>query len=325
MPHPQYQFDVRADATFVADRARFVHIDRDAIAAWASGADPAPIKPIVRPTELKFTGSPGDLTRWLLLIDCLNFCFWTIDDPPWEVDYRGRTWRRYYALMACLHRAVGEDRAWLDPCRWTTITPDVARHLFRGRGSIPMFDERVRILNDIGRTTSDRLDGDPLKLVEAARFDAVRIACSLAETFESFRDVHAYNAKSVAMLKRAQIFAADLAVALRDNGGPCLVNLEGLTAFADYRIPQALRHLGIVKLDAGLERRIEAGELIAPSSDAEIELRACSIHAVDLMAQALASERAVRMPAWVLDEYLWERSHDPQVTVQHHRTQTLFY
>ncbi len=325
MAQAHCEFDVRADAAYVAEHAALVHIDAAAILAWSQRVDLSAIKPNQRPAELRFTGSPAEFAAWMLLLDSLNFCFWTSEGRLWEVEYRGRTWQRYYALVACLHRAVADDRGWLAPQRWAALSTEQASRLFAGRGAIPMLEERVRILNEIGRTTVECFAGEPMRIVEDARFDAARIAGTLANAFASFRDVHDYNGRSVAILKRAQIFAADLAEAWAGVQGPKILHLEALTAFADYRIPQVLRQLGVLRLAPGLEAQIEAGAAIISSSPAEIELRACAIHAVERMVTALASQRQASIPAWIVDEYLWEQSHHPEVMLQHHRTVTAFY
>ena len=77
-------YNVRSDAEFVASRATRVRIDHDRIHDWARRVDPAMIRPVSRPAELSFRGSREDLARWVLLLDCLNFCFWTAEGPGWE-------------------------------------------------------------------------------------------------------------------------------------------------------------------------------------------------------------------------------------------------
>jgi hypothetical protein len=319
------RFDVRRDCEFVTREARAVRIDHDALTVWARGADPSAIRPVVRPAELAMTGSPEELTRWVLLLDSLNFCFWSQPGENWEVEYAGRRWGRYYAMVAGLHRAVNRDRSWLEPRRWAAASLEDVAGIFAGQGCIPMPARRVEVLAETGQTALERFRGEPIRLVEQAGFDAARIACLLADSFRSFRDVHSYHGRNVAILKRAQIFAADLAAAWKASGGAAIVNLEALTAFADYRVPQILRHLGILVLDANLATRIDCGEPVRASSTEEIEIRACTVWATELMARALQSQRGVEIPAWILDEYLWQRSHDPEVTVQHHRTLTCYY
>ena len=182
-----------------------------------------------------------------------------------------------------------------------------------------MFEDRVRILNETGRILLARFGGQALSLAEEADWQSDRIAALACDQFPSFRDIHRYRSLDVPILKRAQIFASDLAETMTRNKGPAIQARETLTAFADYRVPQILRHLGILLLDGTFERQIEAGELIPPSSDEETELRACTIHAVERMKAALLERRKVDMASWLVDEYLWYHSHDSDVVVQHHK------
>jgi hypothetical protein len=65
-----------------------------------------------------------------------------------------------------------------------------------------------------------------------------------------------------------------------------LTGIEHLTAFADNLVPHVLRVDGILELDPALTAKIEAGELLVHGSAEEVELRACAVHAVELLAGA---------------------------------------
>lgn len=318
-------YDVRGAARRVSEAAKWVRVDQEAITQWAAAVDPVSIRPAPRPAELRFQGSPRDTARWVLLIDCLNFCFWASEGELWSVEYEGRRWQRYPALVAALRRAIARDPAWLTARRWAAAQPAELEELFAGHGRIPMFEDRVRLVQETGRVLIGLYDGEAMNLVEAADFDAARIAALTCRSFEGFRDIASYRGQSVPILKRAQIFASDLAAAWAENNGPTVTGIESLTAFADYRIPQMLRHLGILRLDPDFADRIEREQLIPASSEEEIELRACSIWAVELMAETVSRQRGASFPAWMVDEYLWDHSHDPAVTLRHHRTVTWFY
>lgn len=320
-------YDVLGDAEAVSRMARHVRIDEAAIEAWAEQVDPAEVQPAAKPAELRMEGAREEIACWVLLLDALNFCFWTASGPAWTVNYGGQKWRRYPALLAALHRAVSADRRWLDPTYWAEAPAPTIEAMLAGDNGvpIPMAADRVRIVHETGRVAVAELGGRPLRLLERAEGDAARLAGVVADLFPSFHDVHGYRGRRVAILKRPQIFAADLAAALAETGEPGATGLDGLTAFADYRIPQVLRHLGILQLDAIFESHIEAGDLIAAGSVEEVELRACSIRAVQQMVGALRRAHGADVPAWRVDEHLWERSHDPGVRVQHHRTLTWFY
>ncbi len=103
--------------------------------------------------------------------------------------------------------------------------------------------------------------------------------------------------------KRAQLAAADL-----DRAGVAdLSDLDRLTAFADNLVPHVLRLDGVLRLDPGLTATIEAGEQLLHGSPREVELRACAVQAVELLAAA----RPQLTPA-AIDAALWNRGREPR-------------
>ena len=97
-----------------------------------------------------------------------------------------------------------------------------------------------------------------------------------------FADVSGYDGRPVPFLKRAQIAAADLQRAgVADFG-----DLDRLTMFADNLVPHVLRLDGVLWFDPELVARIERGELIEHGSPEEVEIRACAVHAVELLVAA---------------------------------------
>jgi hypothetical protein len=133
-------------------------------------------------------------------------------------------------------------------------------------------------------------------VIEAAHDSAVALVDLLAD-WRAFTDVSTYDGRSVPFFKRAQIAAADAA----RTGLTEPADLDRLTAFADNLVPQVLRLDGVLHLDPGLERRIEAGELLEHGSAEEIELRACTVHAIELLAAATPLTPAE------IDGVLWNR------------------
>ena len=306
----------------VVERARFVAIDREAARRWAESCPADALEMPTVPDELQFSGSREDCANLILLLDCLNFCFWP--GQPWSVEFRGRTWRRTYAMYAAVLRAVEQDAAWLTPRRWAQASAQAVGHLFRGQGRIPLLDKRHQVLNETGRCLLTHFDGQFARAVERVGRDAGDLACLLADLFPSFRDVPRYRGRTVALLKRAQICAADLHHAWTRCGYDGLEGMDRLTVFADYRLPQYLRHLGVLALAPELARRIDSLLEIPAGSPEEVELRAATVIAADVLRTYLA-ERRLHLPAWHLDYVLWERSHDPEVNVPHHRTRTIYY
>lgn len=307
---------------YVVDRARSVSIDLAAVERWAAEQRVESLALPVERSALQFDGTREEIANFCLLQDCLNFCFWS--DPLWRTEYRGRTYERFAGFLAALLRGVAESRDLLRARTWADIELSDVEHLFRGQNTLPLLLERTAILNETGRVLCERYDGQFAAAAESAGFDAIRLAYLLADEFPSFRDVAEYDGRAVAILKRAQLCAADLAWNWSRNGLGELSRMESLTAFADYRLPQLLRHLQILRLDDGFAGRIDNLQHIEAGAKEEIELRACTIWAIEEMCRALA-RRDIDIPAWQIDYVLWERSHDAEITIPHHRTLTVYY
>ena len=314
--------DVLDSCGHVVERARSVEIKAEAVRCWVETRTAADVPAPAAPPELEFNGGRDDSANLALLLTCLNFCFWS--ERPWSVQFRGRTWTRTYAMYAGILRAVEQDATWLTPRRWSVADDDEVARLFHGEGCIPLALRRREVLNETGRVLLEQFDGRFSQAVERAGGDARSLAYLLADVFPSFGDAPSYHGETVAILKRAQICAADLHHSWTRQGHGDLDGLDRLTVFADYRLPQYLRHVGVLRLAPDLAAAVDSFQEIAAESDAEIELRCATVVAADLLRDALVSA-GLNIPAWHLDFILWVRSHDPEVSVPHHRTRTIYY
>jgi len=68
--------------------------------------------------------------------------------------------------------------------------------------------------------------------------------------------------EEVVFYKRAQIFAADLYGAFDGKKWGSFTDMDKLTAFADYKLPQVLRHLEILRYTQALEQKVDREELL---------------------------------------------------------------
>ena len=160
----------------------------------------------------------------------------------------------------------------------------------------------ARSLNDLGRRVATGHDGHFAAVADAAGSSAVALVDRLAG-WDSFADTSTYDGLKVPFLKRAQITAADLARA----GVAAFHDLDRLTMFADNLVPHVLRVDGLLSYDPALLDRIERGELIEHDSREEIEIRACALHAVEL----IAAQRPGATEAEI-DYVLWHRGQEPR-------------
>ena len=130
----------------------------------------------------------------------------------------------------------------------------------------------AQALNDLGRLLLDRYDGSSGALVEAARGSAERLV-SILPGMPLYRDVSRYAGLEVPFYKRAQLTAADLALACPDRQACRFADLDRLTIFADNLVPHVLRVDGVLTYDRELAARIDAEELIPPGSPEEEPVR----------------------------------------------------
>ena len=84
-------------------------------------------------------------------------------------------------------------------------------------------------------------------------------------------------------------------------------DLDRLTLFADNLVPHVLRIDGVLAFEPELVARIDAEELIEHDSPEEVEIRACALHAVELLVAAHGNTTAT-----AVDNVLWNRGAAPR-------------
>jgi hypothetical protein len=297
--------EVRSDCAEIAGRARFVRIDPDAAAALEPERDglPEPLDPESHYLE----GEPADVADYLLALDAINF------GSGWFPALRkrsehGRTLSGYFTVAWALAdhvRAQGAPTAaWLRAVQ----TPEIAAILGQ-RANLELMSLYAQALRELGRFLAGRR---ALDVVAECGGSAERLAQALAGRsplggMAMFDDRGLY--------KRAQIVASDLALA----GVASFSDLDRLTIFADNLVPHVLRCEGVLVYEESLAARIDAGEIL-PLGGAEHEIRACAVHACELIS------RRTDIPPRLLDGWLWNRGQGQEYKARpRHRCQTVFY
>jgi hypothetical protein len=173
-----------------------------------------------------------------------------------------------------------------------------------------------RALCELGEHVLARHGGSFLALARAGEGSAVRLAEQLAE-LPTWLDVSPYDGARVPFFKRAQLAAADLHL----QGIAPAADVAALTLFADNLVPHVLRIDGVLELEPELAGRIDRGELLEHDSPEEVEIRACAVHAVELLVAAHEGTTAT-----AVDNALWHRGGEPRYKAQpRHRARTTAY
>jgi hypothetical protein len=313
-------------AKHVAEKSRHVRIEPEALRRLsrelARGSIPIP----GWDDEHHFRGDDEATLAYLLVLDAINFCFWP---PPgrdkWEISHEQSAYSGYYALSVSLKKALESGIPLTDARFLASLTLHQMKEILSGRGVLQLIEQRLENLRELGRVLLENYDGKASQLVAAARCSAVALARLLATNLTSFRDEAVYQGEKVFFYKRAQLLAADIHGAFAGKGWGSFGDVEELTAFADYKLPQVLRHVGVLDYSAPLAKRIDELIYLDPGSPEEVEIRANTIWAVEMIRQEL--ERLGRkLRAFEIDWILWNLGQDDEFRQKpYHRTVTIFY
>jgi len=318
--------EVRESARWVAEQSTLVRIERQAVAPFAehlgSQGIPAPSWDAFH----HFRGSDEETVAYVLLLDTLNFCFWPpVGMQKWEVEYEGTWFSGYYALALSLKKAMEAGRPLTNAHYLAGLSMDGLEEILCGRGALQLMERRLQSVKELGRVLLKNHQGRAEILVAAAERSAVALARRLGRELSSFRDDATYSGKKVFFYKRAQIFAADLHGAFGGKGWGAFYDLGELTAFADYKLPQVLRHVGILEYGGALAEKVDHMSLLGPGSLEEAEIRANTIWAVELIRDALRG-KGREFTSSEIDWLLWNLGQEDRFRVKpYHRTVSIFY
>ncbi|KAH8085422.1 hypothetical protein BXZ70DRAFT_559928 [Cristinia sonorae] len=320
----------------------------------------------------------GTCMNWIFFISSLNFSFWS--EKEGHEDRFGILWKEgwgeglqnemvhtgYWSLVAALDRALEEGVPITDPAFYSSETrcpPQLLEHIFRPAPQcserIALFNERVKILREVGTILLTKYEGSFQKLVEDfqrrhdGRGTALQLVKHITETFPSFRDETIYNGRRVFIWKRAQILVAELWAAFYPPSPsephplfPSGAAIHHLTMFADYRVPQILHHLKIITYPPFLLKILRGRVMLETGCREELSIRSASIVAVERVKEAMIQlqgsqrgegEAEVPISSVLIDFYLWDLAKRVEVGADNitgiktvpvepaHRTRSIWY
>jgi hypothetical protein len=315
---------VRKGCAGVMERARSVRIDGGRLSALARelAEAPRPGEKIGLDPAHHLLGDRVATLAYVLTLGAVNF------GSGWSPRLRKKPGISGYFTLATGLREHFEARGPWSARELCRLDPgDCAEVFGQDRASTEVMELMAlfaRALGDLGRWLLERHGGRFEGPLEAAQGSAAGLV-ELLEEMPLYRDVSSYEGLEVPFYKRAQLTAADLAVAFGGEGWGCFRDLDRLTCFADNLVPHVLRCAEVLVYAPQLARRIDAGELLAPGSPEELEIRAGAVHAVERCVEELA-RAGVRTTAQQLDFLLWNRGQRAEFKAQpRHRTRTTFY
>ncbi len=268
-----------------------------------------------RDDEFFTVGNYQQDVQLVFLENVVNFCFWSEKGKEkWKVKFDGVEDDGASALRLVFERAIKEMVPVLDAEYLKNMTLSDVKNIFRPSNGIeiPLIEKRHENLVEAGKVLSDKFNGHFLNLIKQANFDAVEISKNTIQYFKSFDD----SFGEIKLYKRAQLNAFDIAQIPNNKE---ITNTDSLTAMADYKLPQLLRFMGVLKYSNDLANRIDNYVLIDQNSEEEIEIRSATVWAVQKVAQKL------NISAGLADRAIWWLSRELDINQLYHRSYSIYY
>jgi hypothetical protein len=286
--------EVRAACSAIAAGARSVKIDVGALGTL----DPGPEPELDHERHL-LEGPAEAITAYFLTLDTINF------GSGWFPTLRKRPGcSGYFTVAASLTDRFRRDGPW-SPAELRSITSDEVALVLGQERDHELIALYAQALRELGRFLGGR---DPQDLVAGAGGSAARLARTLAGGMATYADRDFY--------KRAQIVPSNLALA----GVAEFDDLDRLTIFADNLVPHVLRCDGVLVYGDGLAKLIDEGRPLRSGGPHEREIRACAVHACELLSERLG------LPAREVDHRLWTRGQQPEYKRRpRHRCRCVYY
>ncbi|MCJ1451595.1 hypothetical protein MMC28_001935 [Mycoblastus sanguinarius] len=331
------------DAKYVCDSSTDVAIDMRGTKAAA-----ASIWTLIREKEfntrdwskheLHPKARDSSTVDFIFLMDLINFCFWSDNKEPEEkfaVEYGDRKWTGYWSLVAAIQRALDQGIPITSPTFWVNeaeCTDELLKEVFKSATSeeMPLLDDRICCIREAGNVLRERFNGTFATCIEEANGSAAALVNLLVGSFSCFDDRHRFEDVTVRFHKRAQILVADLWACFEGESYGYFHDIDTITMFADYRIPQMLHSLGCIQYSPPLDSHIRKLKLIESGHPWELQLRGCSIWCIELLRREISRQHPEsHINAILIDFFLYDTMKEQEMKgrecIPHHRTRSIWY
>ncbi|XP_034244084.1 queuosine salvage protein [Thrips palmi] len=333
----------RESAELIATRAKHVSIKEAGVEALARKIfekleDKTISIDMFSQHELHPPSSDPSAVDWIFVVDTLNFCFWAPNSAHYSVTHKGKRYTGYFALCAALNRAKDNGKAVTDPKFYSQLTAKDVTELLQGdddSAPLALVEERAECLRQVGTCLLEKYDGSFVNCVKAAKGSAKVLLNLVVTEFPCFRDVGTFEESQVSFYKRAQILIGDVWACFKGKDLGSFSDIDDITMFADYRVPQVLVHFGVMEYSSHLQSMLEKDVIMDVGCQEEMEIRGCSIHAVELLWAAVKSllasakkEHLYQINPIIIDHFLWDfrRQYATELSIiPFHKVVSIYY
>lgn len=307
------------------ENSDFVKINRERLVEFSNGFDHGKAEHWLSAAPFDFSHfGDEEKLHFVIIFNALSFCYW--GEPKWTIEYKDKKHDGAWGMILALGRGIEEKATLLDFQFCSQISKEDFAKILRGNTEIPLFfEERWKILREIGASMVAKYDGKAKNLIAEANGDAQKLVELIVQNFPSFSDTSSYKEKEIYFYKRAQLLVADIYQIFDGQGFGALKNVDQLTACADYKLPQILRKLGILEYTTALAEKVDAKTEIAHNSPQEVEMRANTIWSVEFIKEEV-KKRSPQILSFEVNDHLWLATQEKiDGDKPYHRTRTTAY
>ena len=209
----------------------------------------------------------------MLIFDSINYCFW--GQPKWTIETVEGKKDGSDALLYALLDYVKK----LDKIDFTNVSFKEFSNILKGNVEIPFLRERYSTVVSICNVVNKRMNGNFYSFIKEINVDT-ELFDIIINNFNDFCDEREYDGSKVYFYKLAQLLTSDI-LHIKELINGAKVDYSHLVGCADYKIPQTLRALGIIKFNDELSDIVDNKVLIVKNSKYEVEIRANMIAVIN--------------------------------------------
>ena len=263
--------------------------------------------------------SHNQIIMYLILCESLNFCYWD-SDIKWKIEYKGEWYSGSLGLFYGISKAIQHGYDLLNIDYLEKMTIEQLDEIFKGTTSIPLLEERYEIIKQL---VQELKNIDDLSKALDSNND-IELLNNIINNFSNFNDISIYKGKKVYFFKRAILLVGDLIENVKSIKEK-VKNDSNMLGCADYKIPQVLRHLGILEYNEELAQIVDSKQQLKHDSEMEIEVRANMLYALELIKNKL-HQKGIEMNSTQIDNILWLLSKNKEFKAKpYHLTRTIYY
>ncbi|EGR33530.1 UPF0553 family protein, putative [Ichthyophthirius multifiliis] len=274
--------------------------------------------------------SPEQTIAYIFILDTLNFCFW-----PCKEEFE------YDDLANGVKNLIFNHYEDVLPKNIININEQFIKEQVFKNIDFPLIDERTRLLQEIGKITLNYFQGEYINIIKEANKSSVKLVDILTSFFNNFQDIAIYQGHQICFYKRAQILVADLFGAFKGQSFGEFYDIDQLTTFPDYRVPQILNQFQVIQYSNELQNIIDNKTIIQHGSEYEvlliilfinifiiwqkIEIRACTVYSVEELKKYL-KQKGKDLHSIEIDWILWQKGEENRHNIKnHHRVLSIYY